>query len=1664
MPADQGISTLKELVQSIDEQLGLICGDESQVRQDCSDFAQLLSHPPTAYQQKYLKELARILARCDDFIALPVYDLLAEVVAKLRNPWPILKLMLHSEEDGILEQSIQLVLELVNEEHLSLSRGILQECARLFDREFSPFEEEDLLALLVSTVHNHSRTAGDDGLLGLFRKDPDDSIRKLAAKLMDCSGGPVSRPAAQKVLGKNAYGVLAPYLDFTRANYSDLFDLSGGKVLSKKIVEQFRVASADHGEALVREVVSAFGWAKVSQGVRIEQFLEVNVPGSLPILTPVLESKLFIDSEAAIGRTLLLATAHGGMSENQKKEKNQSDPVDGFRILNITHAELLGEILDVAPLDKEKVERINTYIDSVVKSYVALFTDVSDECSILPDVWQTLRDQVVSCLPAEADTGPLSAELTRLVLAFEEPKNLGEVRTVHGLKRYLHQMGLKLGFEMVGESHAPNRTVDLMLLHKNGHQIRTGTIRYAEFEGGAEKLYDHWLPYPVKVVVDGFSRQLLYGTENFPSVDVFIFGNEVHYYITFRNHPAFLRVDFSPPQRGGMLDLEYYGVSNYELDVHPNLNLDAIRLLYRKLDFDIKIEGTRLFVRYDKERSNSLGDLCDHVESLFRLAPYLMDFDWVIGSLQLSDQSRNLVAEYWADRFRHSGVLPLNSILNQKRTGILMGRADGPTGVKELLWDGCLPYRDHFSEDMPASFTDQVALSLENLGISTSGLENNVQAMPCNLLTMEKVFLNPVTEAFRLGCIELRNNELQPVQTDLYQEVHEADFFAELLAGNDEQVHAAILLSRPLSELERFVSFTPTGFVGGLSVERTSITVRGGALWVFAARDSHGVIRLGFFALDSRLVRSRTSVRKPWQSNVIVDAGRLWELMRSANYLASAPAAAEFDLEKDLHDLRNLASLHRPAANTLPMDGESLLQGLKSAPGRAVGRAVFGTAGRQPGDLEGAILVAREVRPDDNQFLSRSSGILSTGGAVLSHAALLAIQFGKPALVAEAEWDDSGSASSLSFSVTVFQEIERLVAGFSVCLRVVENHRIDELIENDLIILDANEGVVRILGQQRDTLALWDGFHLLGDASDRADSTIDDKGILEVRAQQLRARHQIQRILDRLKDPVLTAFAVEELVIGETLATVKNADKIRLLARILANDEVVATAQAKLKEISLLTADRCRSAEGTALEYIPTAGFLYEVLGLRLRAMQWLEAFDGVLNLLKRCALESALPVCSCQSDLDSITHVRLNSLRLELLAKLADGGPAVRHLIRRIGRIGIVLSTAVPLPQTLLDAQENLAAVDHRTLVQGHQKMVLTSAQCGLESHPQIGWKAANLAEIDRLAGKETVPQYFVVTNYAFNMMQHQPVGSSAYLRVGINTLGAAIKHILQQGDLDNKKKSLAIRDLWESMEIPSAMRCDILSAYKIIAGAEADESFVAVRSSSCDEDTEKVMRAGEFETYLYVRGEDSLCEHLLLTWSGLWTERSLYTRQATGTILQWPTGGIIVQRMVRSRISGVLQTVNVARGDLREMMVNVGLGLGEGIVSGLVAADLITVVKDFAPDEDPVHLNYLTNDKPQQMVFDYRRGRGTRLQDTLYHQRLRPALEYSELCEVVAKASMLERAYGYPLDIEFAIEDTRLWLLQARPIATFSAEFQDTIKKYPLNTQHQIVQNQEC
>jgi hypothetical protein len=297
--------------------------------------------------------------------------------------------------------------------------------------------------------------------------------------------------------------------------------------------------------------------------------------------------------------------------------------------------------------------------------------------------------------------------------------------------------------------------VDIVLAAQGKKPVFVKSIRYADFEPESNAKHPAaQIPYPVAIAAEGFARQLVYGQETFPRVDIFCYGNEVHYYLAFRNHPAFLRIDFAPPLQGGMIDLEYFGVSNYELSVHPNISLDAMRRFFQCLEFDIQLEGTRIHARYDKERALELGNLCEKAEAIFRLAPYLMEIDWIIGSLSLDKEAQAKVAEAWAESFALWGVLPVRHLLTADRQDILEALESTAGGEREIAWPGEEPYRDSFSIPPPKHFFVRIHEFLRQLGLEILPLLDEDSRRPMGQIRLERRLLLPLRQAVARGEIE----------------------------------------------------------------------------------------------------------------------------------------------------------------------------------------------------------------------------------------------------------------------------------------------------------------------------------------------------------------------------------------------------------------------------------------------------------------------------------------------------------------------------------------------------------------------------------------------------------------------------------------------------------------------------------------------------------------------------------------------------------------------------------------------------------------------------------------------------------------------------------------------------------------------------------------------
>ncbi len=1671
---------LSACLNAVAAELEVAMGSAERVRAACARLRRhlTLTSPPPPSDLEQICRLLPFLNKRIGPIVRPLFDLLDDLSLIADDPWPLLKGMLAARDRHLVLRALERLLCLVETGVISVDPEITGFLAGRVEMEGSPLSDPDSLKRVAGIIRHLTLAdtpSGQDPLISLYLQETTPQAwlqRRMAARILDLKGDPAPPTLAERVLGQDASRFLSPYLAFTRATHSDLIHLVPIPGTPPPSLPSLQRAEELCGNRLLRELITEIGWERLNFGLHVQKQISISIGKSFPFIISPAEATLFrhVEGARSSGEHWIFV-AHGGRGSEDQGIVRQDNMVSLFRAYNLVHADVLAEILSLAPLTRETTCRILDLMDRIVSLFTALFSSHTDECTTLSHTYRGLRECIVQELEKMPGDEQLSPELTRLVKMFEDPASLDEVRTLHGLKRYLHQRGLDLGFRLVESGRATNRTVTIATA-SSGRILRVARgIRYADFEP-EETGAPIQVPYPVSALIQGFTRQILHGQESFPDVRIFCYGNEVHYYLSFQNHPAFVRIDYSPPLKGGMIDLTYYGVSKNELDHHPAPSLDAVQQFLGRIGYDVQAKDTRIRARYDKEKALDLKDLCDKAEALFRLVPYLMEIDWVIGSLDLPAGSRQAVADAWSEFFARWGVLPLHQLLTKDRRSILIKAEKGLKGDREIPWTGQAPYCDRFSEPLPAHLFAGLQSALSGLGLKAFPSSEDPGRPSVGQIQLEDLILGPLREAVSLGEITEKDDAFQRTAADRFKRVHEAERFADIVASGKTVVAASASLARLLASIEHALRFQSTGCLNGYEVQSASVPILGRPLTVFVVRDSEGMICLGMFARDRALCLRREDDPITWRFNGCLDASALARVLWLNQYTSPGTAPMDAVDPGRAERIRDLLRQKNPIRGPTPFRGETVLRGLKASPGRAVGRVLFNTAGRSPKDFRQSILATPSLRPEDTTFLYHSSGIISTGGGILSHAGLTAIQFRKPALIIPGEWQRSPEgALRLICSTVWYREEERSAHGCQISIHSDVHERHHTLREGDLVVLDADEGSLQVLGQGRDALAFHEDFQNLAEATRRLSRTTDQKRILILRGRRLRSRHQIEKLLCRLIDPLLACHVVRELVLSDHLSSGRGgqSEKTHLLSIVLKNPNVGGIARDHLLWLFDDLKRRSHALLEEMLRKVSSIDQPCEILWLRLRMRRLCQTLLGLFVTLRACGFEAVSMDDLGPDDMDPIAEKRLQALRedvardMEAAASSVEGDFRLRHLVRQAERLDRLLGTRPGLQEQVARVKRRIAREDRRVRDRLAHRRVLTPKDGGFELSPFIGWKAANLAEVERIGGRGLTPPWIVIADRAFQEILDAFPGRNVQDLEGIGpdmTLRQAIESILGRQDMDDSQKSVNIRHLWEGMTLPETLVEEVVTAYHQLnqdAPKEPTEDdplnpFVAVRSSSKEEDAEMAARAGEFDTFLFIRGERPLLDHIKKAWSGLWTERAIHNRAVLGMSSEPPGGGVIVQRNAWSRVSGVLQTVNVAEGNLGEMVINAALGLGEGVVSGVVSADQIVVDKEGIRAGEPLRFRYSTCDKEEQVVFDRRRGLGTVLSRTLYHQRLRPALEYIELYELVRIADQLEAAYGYPLDIEFGIEGARLWILQARPVVTFLAALQETVENCPL------------
>lgn len=1639
-------------------------GDAARVSETCAELGALLSRSPER-APAILERALPLLSRRRGAVAAALFEFLVALAERMEPVPPCAFGLASCLDADLARRGLACLASLVARDRLEVTLPALQslaEGAKLTD------PTDELTGALRPLVAALSRPAWPTGATDAFEAlalAGSVALRSLAARLLDERGSP-SPDFVARSLAPAARAVLAPYLDFTRATHADLVALTPAFGLPPPIVPSLQAAEAVCGARLTAELVGELGWASVSRGLDVSPWAAVRVDGSLPFCVAPDEVELLHTAGACEAEwTRFLVVAHGGEADSGRDPEAAAE-VQRLRQLNVLHAEALAAMLELAPLLPSKVARIMGLVGEIAASFHLLFASRDPEVADLPALWSALSAKVARAMEGAPADAPLGAETTRLVLMFEDPRSLADVRTVHGLKRYLHQHGLRLAFKLFRSGAGGSRTVDLAVASARRVLGVWRCIRFLDFEPprtstGEASLGDRLaLPRVVAMAAEAFGRQALWlEGRPLPSLRIFVFGNEVQLYASFRNHPAFIRVDLSPPLRGGMVDLEYYAVSQFELEHHPDLSLQGMQRFFRALDFEVRKDGLKLRARFDKERAHDLGELLLKLRALLALVPHLMEVDWAIASLDYPAESRPLIAAAWADRFVAWARLPLRELTTSDGRRVLLAVEPGPGGERELAWDGVAPYADRRT-GKAASLFSCLRAALEARALD--GFVRWREADVVGQVALERAVLSPLRAARARGEVVLGPAGLARASGDGLEREHAVDLLARVLDEGGAALHEAIDLARLVGVCERHLAMAPCGAINGYEVHGGELPLQEGAVGLYVLRDADELPRLAVAVEGGVLLRSRGSPAEPWVVVGGLSAAELTRRLRRDNYLDGSAEVAGSRPRGVADQWRVYFATVNPHGRAALHPGARALPATPASPGRESGLVRFAQQS-EGDDLDDAVLVAPALRPEDAPRLARAQALVATGGGVLSHAGLIALELGKPSVVVVGRWSlGPGSALRLSCERPDFVE-ERGQRGPFALLRRRALRVIDEPIEaGDLVVVDGDAGCLTLLGQAPAARVLHAELRRFDAVSARLEAAVDDERLM-LRGEMLRTVHALERIFRTLEREDLVRHATRVLVesaarAGASVLT----QQVRLLrvllergaeARPVAGPDVAAETSAVVAE-ELATLQRRRDALCAQLQGEEAAG-AFELLALRLELRRVEAGLQGLSTLLGASGFGAAVNAGCGAGEVERRVRDRLVALREARATRLVRSeGTAFerRAALRAVDRIDGVLGdggsaqsdgalAAIRAQQYAEDAEARRRASARRVLAGDEVVGALADI---------VGAKAANLAEVGRVPPC-VVPCWFVVTDRAFRELLDGPVGrGAAELAGAASTLGDAIRAVLQRSDWPPVRKSGLIRELWRSVPLPPALAAELAAAYRGLRADAPDEGepFVAVRSSSLEEDAAFGSAAGRFDTFLYVRSEAAVLEHLRLAFAGLWTERAL----AQPAVAPLRGGGVIVQRIVNARVSGVLHTIDAAGRRFSELTLNVGLGLGEGVVSGLVEVDQIFVAKDEGLRGGPLTFRYRVGDKREQTVFDARAGHGTHRQETRAHQRLRPALEYVELQEIVRAAAALESAFCEPLDIELAIEGSQLFILQARPIALHHATFEETQRRHPL------------
>lgn len=300
------------------------------------------------------------------------------------------------------------------------------------------------------------------------------------------------------------------------------------------------------------------------------------------------------------------------------------------------------------------------------------------------------------------------------------------------------------------------------------------------------------------------------------------------------------------------------------------------------------------------------------------------------------------------------------------------------------------------------------------------------------------------------------------------------------------------------------------------------------------------------------------------------------------------------------------------------------------------------------------------------------------------------------------------------------------------------------------------------------------------------------------------------------------------------------------------------------------------------------------------------------------------------------------------------------------------------------------------------------------------VGGKGASLGEM--MKEELPVPGGFAVTAQAFRQfIDDTKIADKIFesLKVDVNN------------SEELKKAEKIAKKLIIEAKMPQEIERAILAAYDELCKREGEEVFAAVRSSATAEDLPDASFAGQQDSFLNVKGGEAIVNAVKRCWASLYGARAIFYRTKKGFKHEQVNISVIVQIMVDADRAGVMFTSHPVSGEPLTV-IEANWGLGETVVAGSVSPDSCVVDR-----RTKRIVQHDIGTKEIMHIRDSKTGKTIKTQVPA-DMAGKAVLRDDEVMKLNELGELVEIHYDYPQDVEWAIKDDKIYMLQSRPVTT--------------------------